>query len=59
MASIYSTRMAECFQLAEAPLFEPRYNIAPTQTVAAVRRFSVERHQQAHPPFSRLGDYLL
>jgi hypothetical protein len=22
-------------------------------------RFSAERHQQAHPPFCRLGDYLL
>ena len=29
--------LAERFQLAESPLFEPRYNIAPTQSAAAVR----------------------
>jgi putative SOS response-associated peptidase YedK len=29
--------VAARFQLAEAPLFEPRYNIAPTQPVAGVR----------------------
>jgi putative SOS response-associated peptidase YedK len=32
-----STKVAETFGLSEAPLFEPRYNIAPTQPVAAVR----------------------
>ena len=29
--------MAQHFQLPEAPLLDPRYNIAPFQTVAAVR----------------------
>ena len=29
--------VAERFQLTEMPLFDPRYNIAPTQPVAAVR----------------------
>ena len=29
--------LAKRFPLAEAPLFEPRYNIAPTQSAAAVR----------------------
>jgi putative SOS response-associated peptidase YedK len=29
--------LAEWFKLAETPPFEPRYNIAPTQTVAVVR----------------------
>ncbi len=29
--------LAERFQFAEVPLFDARYNIAPTQTVAAVR----------------------
>jgi putative SOS response-associated peptidase YedK len=29
--------VAEAFGLAEFPLFEPRYNIAPTQPVAAIR----------------------
>jgi hypothetical protein len=29
--------LAEHFHLAEEPLFEPRYNIAPTQMVAIVR----------------------
>jgi putative SOS response-associated peptidase YedK len=29
--------VARRFELAETPLFEPRYNIAPTQAVAAVR----------------------
>jgi putative SOS response-associated peptidase YedK len=29
--------VAERFQLAEAPLFDPRSNIAPTQSAAAVR----------------------
>jgi putative SOS response-associated peptidase YedK len=35
--------IAERFQVAEAPLFSPRYNIAPTQTVAAVRATSAGR----------------
>jgi putative SOS response-associated peptidase YedK len=29
--------VAERFQLPETPLFEPRYNIAPTQPVATIR----------------------
>jgi putative SOS response-associated peptidase YedK len=29
--------VAQRFQLSETPLFDPRYNIAPTQTVPAVR----------------------
>jgi putative SOS response-associated peptidase YedK len=35
--------VAECFELAEAPLFEPRYNIAPTQPVAVVRATAAGR----------------
>jgi putative SOS response-associated peptidase YedK len=34
---------AKRFQLAEAPLFNARYNIAPTQPVAAVRPTAGER----------------
>jgi putative SOS response-associated peptidase YedK len=29
--------IAERFQLVEAPLFDPRYNITPTQSIAAVQ----------------------
>lgn len=35
--------LAKRFQLSEAPLFEPRYNIAPTQPVAAVRTTAAGR----------------
>jgi putative SOS response-associated peptidase YedK len=35
--------VAQHFQLAETPLFEPRYNIAPTQPVAAVRTTTAGR----------------
>ncbi len=35
--------LAEWFRLPEIPLFEPRYNIAPTQPVAAVRATATGR----------------
>ncbi|MGH7169928.1 MAG: SOS response-associated peptidase [Gemmataceae bacterium] len=35
--------VAKRFQLPETPLFEPRYNIAPTQPVAAVRSTAAGR----------------
>lgn len=35
--------LAERFQVAEAPMFDARYNIAPTQSIAAVRAMSTGR----------------
>jgi putative SOS response-associated peptidase YedK len=46
-----SEEMAERFQLAEAPLFQLRHNIARTQPVAAVRSTPVGRQLS----FLRLG----
>jgi putative SOS response-associated peptidase YedK len=37
--------VAEAFELEQLPLFEPRYNIAPTQPVLAVRRCGDEPRQ--------------
>jgi putative SOS response-associated peptidase YedK len=42
-----ASEVVEAFHLDQAPLFEPRYNIAPTQAVLAVRRIDPTGPPQA------------
>jgi putative SOS response-associated peptidase YedK len=39
-------KLAEIFGLAELPRIEPRYNIAPSQQVAAIRTLADNEHRE-------------